>query len=284
MVLPAMAAAAGTAATAAAGSSWLSTLAPSLITAGGSLLGGLVGGSKNKSYKRIGAELQLQLDYQRKLNQTALQDRVADATAAGIHPLYALGSTYSAGSVSPVGDGVGAGSPLGSTLSDLGQNIGRAVSARQTPVERQLVDLQLAQARANLDGSLIENQFKASQLRQLNAVGSPPAYSQGPSGGIKMVPKEIVANDGSNEIGTSPSGQFFDFNGKRRLAPSERFKNSTDDSILGTYFDLTHFIPENVKAGFYDSIKPRWDTFEPAYKKYWRAYKEYKRSHTTPIR
>lgn len=56
--------------------------------------------------------------------------RVADAKAAGIHPIYAIGAntpTYSPQSA--------IGTDLG--LSDFGQNIGRAIEAKQTREERQ---------------------------------------------------------------------------------------------------------------------------------------------------
>lgn len=100
---------------------------------------------------------------QREFAQQGLRWRVRDAKRAGVHPVYALGmqgAGYSPVSVvgaapgsSGFSEGVPAlspvsaaayGDPMGSALASAGQDIGRAISAMQTPQERLADELKLA--------------------------------------------------------------------------------------------------------------------------------------------
>ena len=63
------------------------------LQAGGALLGALGSRKANKANRRL-AEQQMRL--QREFAQKGIQWRVADAKAAGIHPLYALGASTNA--------------------------------------------------------------------------------------------------------------------------------------------------------------------------------------------
>lgn len=147
-----------------------------LIAAGASVLGGLFG-KKSPSLKSLNKQAEVQYNWQRKLNQTALQDRVADATKAGIHPLYAIGGNVNAGGISmPSGDG----QSDYDRFSGMGQSIERAVTAYATREERDLMKKStiLDLERKQLENEVLRNQAAGSRMAlQEQAGNAPPAPS-----------------------------------------------------------------------------------------------------------
>jgi len=103
------------------------------------------------------------IKYQREFAQHGIRWKVADAQAAGLHPLAALGAQTH--SFSPVS--------VGSDFGSAGQDISRAIQATQNKGERadgttkQLQALQVQRAG-------LENQLLASQLSKMNQAGQPP--------------------------------------------------------------------------------------------------------------
>lgn len=90
-----------------------------------------------------------------------IQMRVADAKAAGIHPLYALNAqTYNA-SPSHVGD-----TSFGDSVSRMGQNISRAVDATRTTSQR-------AQS-LSLENAGLQNELLRAQISQIHRANNPP--------------------------------------------------------------------------------------------------------------
>lgn len=98
-----------------------------LIGAGANLLSGWLGSKSQES------QISDQLRYQKEFAKHGIRWKVADAKAAGIHPLYALGANTV--SYSPISVG---GDPLARSISAAGQDIGRAVAATRTSLERRL--------------------------------------------------------------------------------------------------------------------------------------------------
>lgn len=137
---------------------WLQALGPTL-----GVVGDLISSNQEKKNQ------QANIDAQKEFAQHGIRWRVQDAIDAGIHPLAALGSPGA--SFSPVS--VGDTSP-GRALSNFGQDVSRAVQATRTRDERALADLRLASARADLDGKVIDNQIRASELRRMNQPGQVP--------------------------------------------------------------------------------------------------------------
>lgn len=141
----------------------------SIIGAASSLLGGLFGQSSQEK------QMEQQIAAQREFAQQGIRWRVADANAAGVHPLYALGANTH--SFSPIGIG---GSPLAEGISAAGNEIGRAIQAKGTSVERafnaKIMQLQLQRGE-------LENQLLASQIARINspAVRQPAMPLVGPS-------------------------------------------------------------------------------------------------------
>lgn len=126
-----------------------------IVGAASSLLGGLFGQSSQEK------QMEAQIAAQREFAQNGIRWRVADATAAGVHPLYALGANTH--SFSPIGIG---GSPLAEGISQAGQEFGRAIQAKGTAVERafnaKVMQLQLQRGE-------LENTLLASQIARLNS-------------------------------------------------------------------------------------------------------------------
>lgn len=105
------------------------------------------------------------LETQKEFAQNGIRWRVADAVAAGLHPLAALGANTPSPSFAIGDDGVA------TAFRDTGQDISRAIHATRTPEERTMAELNVKNAQLELDGRFLENQIKASQLRKMNEVG-----------------------------------------------------------------------------------------------------------------
>lgn len=161
----------------------------SIIGAASSLIGGLLGKDSQDE----------QIEAQREFAQNGIRWRVADANAAGVHPLYALGANTH--SFSPIGVGGG----LGEGVAAAGQEIGRAISSKQTQPERLYNEkvMQLTLQRGEL-----ENQLLASQIARINTpTQQPPAMPRvGPSVmerfGLPGHPDNIVQPDPARFGGT----------------------------------------------------------------------------------
>lgn len=121
----------------------------SIISGIGNLVGGLFGSNAAEKANKQNIKLQKQFA------QEGIQWKVADAKKAGIHPLYALGAQTASFAPSSVGD------PLGGAISDMGQNIGRAVDAASSSgdrvVNKAITALQLE--RAGLENELLRSQI-----------------------------------------------------------------------------------------------------------------------------
>ncbi|UDN67854.1 DNA pilot protein [robinz microvirus RP_152] len=114
--------------------------------------------ASKKAYKRA-----------KEFAQSGIQWKVADANAAGINPYFALGAptaTYS-------DSGIGAISPLGETLSNMGQNISRGALANASGPQKVSAQLQtLGLERAGLENDYLRAKI-ASEQRLSTQAGSP---------------------------------------------------------------------------------------------------------------
>lgn len=174
-----------------------------LISAGASLLGGLLG-KKTADDNRDAANAHAlrQEALQREFAQSGIQWKVEDAKKAGIHPIYALGG--STASYAPVSQAFTADTSLPNALASAGQDVGRAIHKTQTADDR-MGAMGSAAAKLQLEGLQLDNELKrtevASKTARLRAdqVGPPmPAASdaylipgQSNSGLIKTKPTEI---------------------------------------------------------------------------------------------
>lgn len=131
----------------------------SIIAAGANIVGGLLGNSQQEKDR----------DMQMKFAREGIRMKVADAKAAGIHPLAALGAPSM--SYAPVSVG---GPSLGSGIAAAGQDISRAVDATRTGGERVDAYSKAVQA-LNLQRMGLENTLLGSQIAKINQTPSKPA-------------------------------------------------------------------------------------------------------------
>ena len=193
----------------------------------GSAIGGAIGGALGligAGQSQASAERLNQLNYehQKEFAQNGIRWKVADAKAAGLHPLAALGASTASYSPSAViGD-----SPDYSFLKDMGQGIDRAMDAKATRQERaEREQKENALFNEELKGKQLQNQETQTRIEQMkwdmamdaarNAERSvrtqqqvPPMPSLAPDGslmpgqenatspgGIESKPAEIVVNE-----------------------------------------------------------------------------------------
>lgn len=108
-----------------------------IISAAAPIIGGLLSNKQSADNKAEDVALQ------REFAQNGIRWKVADAKAAGLHPLHALGASTASYTPSiSVTDG------LGNAMSEAGQGLGRAINAQQTQSERSLQQAQLAHLEA----------------------------------------------------------------------------------------------------------------------------------------
>lgn len=124
----------------------------SIIGGIGSIVGGLI---KNNADKK---NAQRQEALQREFAQQGIQWKVADAKAAGIHPLYALGASTHSYAPTSVG-----GSGLGDGIAAAGQNIGRAIDATRSP-QAKIGAIQQSIMETQLEGLGLDNDLKRARL------------------------------------------------------------------------------------------------------------------------
>lgn len=159
----------------------------SLIGAGTSILGGLLGNKSRAKEQRRAIEAQnaredaaakREYEQQKEFAKSGIQWKVEDARAAGIHPLYALGaSTVSYAPQSVGGNAAGPTSDY-SFMSDAGQNLGRAIDATRSQ-NAKAEALALTLAETQIRGAQLDNDIKLAQLNSAygltrQAGGTPP--------------------------------------------------------------------------------------------------------------
>lgn len=148
-----------------------------LIGAASNIIGGLFGNSEAKKNRKL----------QKDAMTKRIQWTVADANAAGVNPLYALGApTFSP---SPIMSG------MGDSIAAAGQNIGRAVDSAADPGER-LGSIDQAARKLQLENMALQNAKLASEIRLTQQAGTPPALPGGA--------KSIIAGQGDARIATDP--------------------------------------------------------------------------------
>lgn len=173
----------------------LSGIGKALGGLGGAIIGGvssLIGGKQQADAARDNTEASIAFQreqaesnnaLQREFAQNGIRWKVEDAEAAGLHPLYALGGssasfTPSAASVN-FDDG---GGHLGRALADAGQNVGRAVTAQQTPEQREAAQLQRQLLASQIGETDARRGLLEAQTRLATAPGTPSPTIQGAYG------------------------------------------------------------------------------------------------------
>lgn len=145
-----------------------SAIAPTLISSGANLLGGLFG------KKKRGPSFQDQLDMSRASIFTNMKATMDAARENKIHPLFALGNTPAGGMSFEVG-GDEPDNRIGNWMRDTGQDIASALFKRGTKEDRAYAKVTADLA---VERGMLENELLKSQIAQIRGAG--PAM---PSGG-----------------------------------------------------------------------------------------------------
>lgn len=183
----------------------------------GSAVGGALGSAIDGSQEKNAAEFASGQEYarQQEFARMGIRWRVADAKAAGLHPLAALGTQGASYSPVLALPGGGLSDPLESSLQSMGQNVNRAKSATQTDTERRLEAAAIRNA--ELRNSLLEMQI-LDAYTGLNQPRNPPAPDAvgvasgpvAPTGAVRVRPSEVISakpNEPHVEAGVGPGMQ-----------------------------------------------------------------------------
>lgn len=236
----------------------------------GSAIGGIASGigsiiGSNNSAASAEAINQANYEHQKEFAQNGIRWKVADAKAAGLHPLAALGAQTSGYTPSAVvGD-----APDFSFLRDIGQDVGRAIDAKSTAAERAANKAKIDQGTdLELEGKALDNDYKRALIRgetqdqalrlanaSVRASWSqqlPPAMpsiapdgslmpGQGNAtspGGIESKPAEIVINEpgrpGQERGSVSELGFTRTNDGGYAPVMSKDAKDRLDDDFIGS--------------------------------------------------
>lgn len=247
-----------------------------LIGAGASLLGGVLGQRSSESAADRAAaaahaanQTQLRIadrnvQQQRQFARMGIRWRVADAEAAGIHPLAALGANTM--SFNPVSVGTttpgyyGGDNALGNGIAQAGQNLGRAIAAQQTEYERAMQVLTLQ--RAGLENQLLESQIARTNGAQ---VGPPMPMGQrylidGQTGSGMLVSDQPLTRTNSqpgepwHEPGAlADVGYVRTADGGYAVVPSNDAKQRIEDMVIP---EIMWSVRNNLKPMFGANFSP----------------------------
>lgn len=186
------------------------------------LAAGIMGADATRDANRRNEALQ------REFAQYGIRWKVEDAKAAGLHPLAALGANTMSFTPSQVGD-----TALPTSISNMGQNISRAINATRTSDERAMSHLTIEHAQ-------LENELLRSQIANNNAMRNPPF-----PGSEDFVPGQ--GDSGSAGFGSS-----------RGLTVPGRFAQEAglrpDVSYGRTDTGLTPVIPNSLSESYEDDF------------------------------
>lgn len=248
----------------------LGSIVGGIAGAAGSVIGGLLGNSASAA-SNANAQAINEFNYkaQKEFAQNGIRWKVADAKAAGLHPLAALGASGASYSPSAA---IGT-SPdygwMGDAASSLGQGIGRAVEAKMTARERARQRMVADQATAlSMETKRLQNQYLETQIaaqkqdmalqlarsaamavRTQQAVPSMPSVGtpEGtviagqaqayPTAGTKSKPVEVSTSlPGSphQQAGLNPDVKWRKTATGYRVAMSDQAKSDNEDDLIGT--------------------------------------------------
>lgn len=199
---------------------------------------------------------------QREFAQQGVRWRVADAQAAGIHPLFALGAQLPSAQPSQFVPGVG--TDYG--LAAAGHDIGRAIDSTRTEEER-------VNARLNalkIERGELENDVLRSQLARLqqNATPPSPSFMRGDEGALPGQAQYIVerplevtrsfAGRGDIEPGAMVDRGFVWTGTGLQPVPGKDVKERIEDTLVPeALWSLRNYIVPRRGAGPPNSAIPR---------------------------
>lgn len=210
----------------------------SLISAGTSILGGLLG---NNSAKKAADR---EYERQKEFAQSGITWKVEDAKKAGIHPALALGAQPASYSPSAyTGD-------LGSSIASAGQDISRAIDTTRTSSSRADAFTTTMQ-KLSLEKAGLENEYLASQIAKVKQQIGPPM-----AGTDYAIPGQtgsgIPIFHGANTPQFTTNLRAFGTD----IIPSERFSDA--QSFEDRYGEMSDFLagPAIAISDWYKNMGP----------------------------
>lgn len=209
----------------------------SAIGAVGSLAGGLIG---NASQNQLA---QQNYAAQKEFAQNGIRWKVADAKAAGLHPLAALGAQgYTYSPVMVGGSDLGL-SAAGESLANMGQGIDRAMSAKQQAREREAMQAYENQVRikdlalkdkqlALLDSEIAQNM--ANSKLALSRAQLPPSMPPFTTRSVMPGQGDIRPGNNNPNLGkTTPKYKWVvNEDGKKELSLENDYIENTQDTAV----------------------------------------------------
>lgn len=225
------------------------------IAAGVGAVGGAIANSNSNAKDR---EFQLAMfrrnaALQREFAQHGLRWKMEDAQRAGLHPL--IGAGAQAQSFAPISVGSSPDYSMGNAMSDMGQNIGRAISSTSTEAERKISELSIK----SLEEDVIHKQLQNSILRQNSLVGpSMPignnSFIPGQGGSNSLIldqaMKRVTGKSGMGHMepgAITGVGHEYLADGSAVPIPSSDVKERIEDNWI---HELRHFILNNIAPWF----------------------------------
>lgn len=147
-----------------------------LVGGGTALAGGIMNSGAHREAVHIQGEnarrdMANNEKLQREFAQNGVRWKAADAEAAGIHPLAALGASTHSFSPMSVGGSLGPDTSMGDAVAAMGQNVSRAISATSTREERAFnTQMQIE----TLKNAKLKNDLLAQQLTFNHVANNPP--------------------------------------------------------------------------------------------------------------
>lgn len=212
----------------------------------GNILGGILGYEGAKDQRELQKQQADQnIALQKEFAQQGLRWKVADAQAAGIHPLYALGGQTHA--FSPVSVGTSnVMSPLADMAKNLGQDLSRSVDATRSPLEKQEARVASVTAPLQVENMQLRNDFLRAQIAKLNASTNPGIPAPGDATNYEIPgqtatalvkPKPLEVAPGNAQQPSGEGGAIADIGYARTktgwaVVPSKDVKERIEDQII----------------------------------------------------
>lgn len=169
----------------------LSALGP-LANIAGSALSFFGAKDKNKQAEALAAQ---EYERQKEFAKMGIQWKVADATAAGVHPLFALGASTS--SYAPQSIGLeNASAHLGKGLADMGQDLSRAATATMSQAQKGAI---VAKDALVMEGMKLDNDIKRASLASAIQKLQGPSIATDATGGM-IGGKKIEVDPGTTNV------------------------------------------------------------------------------------
>lgn len=201
-------------------------------------------------------QAQADRDLQKEFAQMGIRWKVADAQAAGIHPLFALGGQTA--SYTPVSNSIMPDTSMADAMAGMGQNIHRAIGQTRTAEEKEMAALNLASARTQLEGQQLDNAIRASQLQKLGSTQPPMAGSDNFAPGqgnspVMVKPAERTASQAgrlAQEAGWRPDVSYSRTDtGLTPMVPTS-LSESLEDDIIGKFmWRIRNQLLPNINGG-----------------------------------